>query len=50
MILRFRKIALNNTIIDKTQRTKNEENSAHHFGENYLTNHLAKFLEDRIKH
>ena len=22
---------------------------AHHFGDSYLTNHLVKFLEDRIK-
>ena len=28
---------------------KNQENSAHHFADNYLTKHLAKFLQDRIK-
>ena len=26
-----------------------QKNSAGRFGENYLTNHLAKFLQDRIK-
>ena len=28
---------------------KNQENSAHRFGGNYLTSHLMKFLQDRIK-
>ena len=49
MILRFWKIALHNKIISKTQSTKNQENSAHRFGDNYLTNNQAKFLQDRIK-
>ena len=49
MILRFRKIALHNKIINKTQSTKNQENSAQRFGDNYLTNHLLRFLQDRIK-
>ena len=29
--------------------TINQENSAHHFGDNYLTNHLIKYLQDKIK-
>ena len=49
MILRFIKIVLYNQIINKTRSTKNQENSAHRFGHNYLTNHLVKFLQDRIK-
>ena len=39
---------LHNKLIINTRSTKNQENSAHHFVENYLTNHLAKFLRDRI--
>ena len=49
VILRFWKIVLHNEIIHKTRSTKNQENSAHCFGDNYLTNHLVKFLQDRIK-
>ena len=49
MILRFPKIALQNKITNKTWSTKNQENSAHRFGDNYLTNHLIKFLQDRMK-
>ena len=48
VILRFRKIVLQNKIINKTRLTKNQENSAHSFGDNYLTNHLVKFLLDKI--
>ena len=44
-MLRFRKIVLHN----KTRSTKNQENFAHLFGDNYLTNHLVKFLQDKIK-
>ena len=33
----------------KIVNSTKEENSAHRFGENYLTNHLVKFLQDRIK-
>ena len=47
--LRFRKIVLHNKIINKTRSTKNQENSMHRFGDNYLTNHLVKFLQVRIK-
>ena len=49
VILRFWKIVLHNKIINNTQSTKNQENSAQRFGDNYLTNHLVKFLLDRIK-
>ena len=49
VILRSRKIALHNKIINKTRSTKYQENSAHGFVDNYLTNHLAKFQQDRIK-
>ena len=45
----FRKTVLYHKIINKTRLTKDLENSAHHFGASYLTNHLAKFLQDRIK-
>ena len=38
-----------NKIINKIRSTKNQENSACHFGDNYLTNHLVKFLQVRIK-
>ena len=30
-------------------RKKKQENSAYNFGENFLTNHLTKFVQDRIK-
>ena len=36
-------------VINKTRTTKYEENSASRFGNNYLANHLVKFLQDRIK-
>ena len=49
MILRFQKTVLHNKTINKTRTAKNTENSAHSFGENYLTNHLARFLQNRIK-
>ena len=49
MILKFRKIVLQNKIINKTRSTKKQENSAHRIGDNYLTNHLVKFLQDSIK-
>ena len=29
--------------------TKNQENSTHRFVDDYLTNHHAKFQQDRIK-
>ena len=50
--LRFygsKKLFFTNKVIDKTRTTQNQENFEHRFGENYLTNHLAKFLRDRIK-
>ena len=43
MILRFQKIVFHNKIINKTRSTKNQENSAHRFGDNYRANHLVKF-------
>ena len=49
MIFWFRKTLFHHKIINKTRSTKNQENSAHRFGYNYLTNHLAKFLLDRMK-
>ena len=49
VIPRFSKIVLRNKIIDKTQKPKNQENYTQNLGENYLTNHLYKFLQDRIK-
>ena len=49
VILRFGKMVRYNKIINKTRSTKNQENSAHHFVDDYLTNFLAKFLQDRIK-
>ena len=35
--------------INKTRSTKTQENSAHRFGGNYLTNRLVKFQQDRNK-
>ena len=43
------KTGLHHKIINKNRSTKNQENSAHRFGDNYLTNHLVKFLQDGIK-
>ena len=37
-------MVLHYEIIDKTWSTKNQENSAHSFVDNYLTNHLAKIF------
>ena len=34
---------------NKTATKEDQENSAHRFGDNYLTNHLVTFLQDRIK-
>ena len=42
-------MVLHYKIINKTQSTKNQENSAYRFVEIYLTKHLAKFLQDRIQ-
>ena len=42
-------MALHDKIINKTRLTKNQENSAHRFVDNYLTNHLAKFPQASIK-
>ena len=49
MILRFQKIVLHNKVINKNRSTKNQEDSTHRFGYNYLTNQ-AKLLHDGIIH
>ena len=49
VILRYPKMVLHNKFLIKLDQLKNQENSAHRFGENYLTDHLVKFLQDRIK-
>ena len=49
MISSLQKIVLRNRNINKKQAAKNQENSAQIFGENYLANHLAKLLQDRIR-
>ena len=36
-------------LLIKLDRQKEQENVTHGFGDNYLTNHLAKFLQDKIK-
>ena len=41
----FRKIVLHHRINNKTQSTKNQENFAHRFGDNYVTNHLVNFCK-----
>ena len=43
------KIVLLRKTIHKTRSIKNQENSVHRFGDNDLTNHLVKFVQDRIK-
>ena len=35
-------------LLIKLDRKKNQENFAHRFGDNNLTNQLVKFLQDRI--
>ena len=42
-------MVLDKKIINKSRSTKNQENSTQSFGDNYLTNHLVKFLQDMIK-
>ena len=49
VILRFRKIVHLHKIINKTRLTKKQENSAHCFWDDYLTDHHVKYLQDRIK-
>ena len=49
LIFCFQKTFLHHKIITKTRSTKNQGNSAHCFGDNYLTNHLVKFMQDRLK-
>ena len=43
------KFPLHNKIIHKTRTTKNQQNSTHRLGDKYFTNHLVKFLQDRIR-
>ena len=38
-------MVLHNKIISKTRSIKNQENSAHRFVDNYLTNHHANFCK-----
>ena len=40
-------MVLHNKIINKTRLTKNQENSAHRFEDNYLRYHLEKFLQGK---
>ena len=49
VIFCLRKIVLHHEISNKTRTAKIQENSAHRFRGNYLTNNLVKFLQDRIK-
>ena len=49
-ILWFRKIVLYDKFINKTRRTKSQENSAHHFEENYLTNHSPNVCKVGLNH
>ena len=48
LILSFQKMVLHNKIINKTRLTKNQENSAQRFVDNYLTNHLVKFVKAHL--
>ena len=48
LILSFQKMVLHNKIINKTRLTKNQENSAQSFVDNYLTNHLVKFVKAHL--
>ena len=48
LIFWFQKTVLCHKTINKTRSTKNQENFAHCFRDNYLTNHLVKFLQDRF--
>ena len=49
VLSRLQKVFLHNKIINKVEKTKIQENSAQLFEENYLTDHFAKLLQDRIK-
>ena len=49
VIFRFRKVVVQHKIMNKTRSTKNQEKFVHFFGDNYLANHLVKFLQDMIK-
>ena len=43
-MLRSQKILLHSEIVNKMRKKKIRENSAHSFGDNYVTNHLVKSL------
>ena len=49
LISRFWELFFTIRLLTKREGQENQENSAHHFGDNYLTNHLLKFVQDRIK-
>ena len=49
VISHFRKIVLHIKVINKIRTTKNQENFAFCFGENYPTNRLLKLLQDKTK-
>ena len=49
MNLTSQKIVLHNKIINKTWTTKNKKDSDQCFGENYIANHFATFLQGLIK-
>ena len=48
-ILGFSKTVFTTKLLIKHKRQKNHENFVKSFPENYIKNHLAKFLQDRIK-
>ena len=45
----LKKLILIVKLLIKLDRQKIKKNSAHCFGDNYLTNHVIKFLQDRFK-
>ena len=49
LIFWFQKTVLHHKIINKTWLTKYWENSTQCFGDNYLTDHLLKSLQEWIK-
>ena len=54
-ILTFRKVVLHNNIINKIRSTKNQENSAHRFGDNYLfavakSLWACNFIKKKLQH
>ena len=47
--LNFGDFKIPKIVLHNFWESRNQENSAHCFGDNYLTDHLVKFLQDRIK-